>query len=427
MHNSPVLDIENKRMHRIIILFVIANLFSCQTKREPNEQGLTENNQINKSLTADLNELYNTGEINGYGVAIVDQNGILYVDGIGFANTQAKVKYTKNTIQNIGSVSKTFIGLSLLKAQELGKLKLDDAVNDYLPFDVRNPNHPDIPITIRHLATHTSGILDTDFYDSKAYVLKDIDSSLSKQLELNEQFNPPNTMSPMIDFLQKVLSTEGEWFLAEGFSTNRPGEIYEYTNVGATLAAAIIELATGTSFDQFTSDHILKPLKMSSSGWSFENVQMSNHTKLYANPENEIPFYSLITYPDGGLITSVNDLGKYLSELIKGYSEDGSLLTQPSYEELFKEQLEAKNIPDRDEENDYDDEYNTGIFMGFTPKSYIGHTGGDPGIATFMFFNPNTKTGRILMINTSITNSAGVEQFYSIWNTLAEYESEYTY
>lgn len=49
------------------------------------------------------------------------------------------------------------------------------------------------------------------------------------------------------------------------------------------------------------------------------------------------------------------------------------------------------------------------------------HTGGDPGIATYMFFDPSTTTGRILIINTSVRNSGGVEQFYSIWNKLGEY------
>ena len=62
--------------------------------------------------------------------------------------------------------------------------------------------------------------------------------------------------------------------------------------------------------------------------------------------------------------------------------------------------------------------------MGLTPKGYIGHTGGDPGIATFMFFKPGSKTGKVMMINTSVRNSGGVKQFYDIWYTLDEYEQK---
>ena len=70
----------------------------------------------------------------------------------------------------------------------------------------------------------------------------------------------------------------------------------------------------------------VEPLKMTSSGWSFDSVDLSMHTKLYTSGNTEIPFYSLITYPDGGLITSANDLSKYLIELIKGYNGKGTLL-----------------------------------------------------------------------------------------------------
>ncbi len=96
----------------------------------------------------------------------------------------------------------------------------------------------------------------------------------------------------------------------------------------------------------------------------------------------------------------------------KGYLQE--------YKILFEEQLGAENFIDRDSE-DYYDEYNTGIFMGFTPNGYIGHTGGDPGVSSYMFFNPKTKVGRILIINTDIGNE-GYQEFKAIWKKLGEYE-----
>ena len=96
---------------------------------------------------------------------------------------------------------------------------------------------------------------------------------------------------------------------------------------------------------------------MNSSGWSFDEIDLSKHSTLYARPNIELPYYSLVTYPDGGLITSISDMAKYLSELIKGYSGKGTLLSKTSYDELFKEQLSSAQIPDQDEEDPYDDEY----------------------------------------------------------------------
>jgi hypothetical protein len=135
----------------------------------------------------------------------------------------------------------------------------------------------------------------------------------------------------------------------------------------------------------------------------------------------------LITYPDGGFITNINDLGKYLTELLKGYSGNGTILTQESYKQLFKIQLTEENFKEkRDETNPYDDEYNSGIFMGFSSFNNIGHTGGDPGVSSLMFFNQKTKIGRILFVNTNIQNQEGLNAFFGIMNKLDDYSSRLT-
>lgn len=407
-------------MIRFLFFFFLSCLLSCQQPSTSSES----NAAFEDTLKAGLDSLHALGQINGFGVTLVDEQGVLFSDGVGFADIEMEQAYTENTLQNIGSVSKTFIGISLMKAQEMGKLKLDDPVNNYLPFKVVNPSFPDVPITIRQLATHTSSILDSDAYETYSYVLKD-SMDLTQLPEDVQNFRSPSAMMPMLVFLENMLSTGGEWYEEAVFSSNQPGATFDYTNTGATLAAAVLERATGQSFAAFTTEHILEPLGMDDSGWSFDAIELEAHSSLYVDPYTEIPFYALVTYPDGGLITSPADLGIYLAELIRGYQGEGKLLSKDSYAELFREQLDASHYTDRDEENPFDDEYNNGIFMGFTPSGYVGHTGGDPGIACFMFFNPETRRGRILMINTSIINREGVDQFYSIWGLLGEYESSF--
>ena len=410
---------KNNTMKKIVFILLVGILFSCKEKPNTEKVSLNNNETIADSLTSELNDIYKQGYINGLSVSIVNEDKTLYQSGIGYSDMKSKKAYTENTIQNIASISKTLLGISLLKAQELGKLNLDDRIDKYLPFEVKNPQHLDIPITIKHLSTHTSTIRDTEYYDSKCYVLKEDMDVKNSQFE---KFNPTESKIPMIDFLKKVLVKDAELYKKDGFLENKPGEIFEYSNIGATLAAIILELATGEKYDEFTVKHILEPLKMSNSGWSFENIDISKHSKLYLSTEIEYPYYTLITYPDGGLITSANDLSLYLTELIKGYSGNGTLLSKESYKTLFKEQLGAENFIDRDSE-DYYDEYNTGIFMGFTPNGYIGHTGGDPGVSSFMFFNPKTKVGRILVVNTDFGNE-GDQQFNAIWNKLGEYANK---
>ena len=409
----------------LFVIFTGSLLISCNQKTNTSKEKLGEHTTTADSLTAELQKIHDVGLINGFAVAIVNQDSVLYTNGFGFADVATQKKYTKNTVQNIASVSKTLIGIALLKAQELGKLSLNDPINKHLPFTVENPYFPNEPITIRQLATHTSSITDTEFYNGQSYILKDEkDTTLLKSFDIGETFNLPQNKISINDYLEHVLSQDGKWYLKEGFLNKKPGELFEYTNVGATLAALVLEYATGDTYDAFTKKYILKPLKMNSSGWSFEQIDLENHTTLYADPSQKLPYYSLITYPDGGLITSSEDLGKYLSELIKGYSGNGTLLSKESYAELFSEQLEAGNFEERDAENPYDDEYNSGIFMGFSAQGYVGHTGGDPGVATFMFFDAEKKLGRLLLINTGLNNKEGVQQFFSIWDTLKEYQED---
>ena len=397
-----------KKIIITLILNILVSTIYCQT-----------NDSTSIKLTQELEKIYAREYINGFSVAIVNQDGVLYEKGFGYSNIKANKKYTNNTIQNIASISKTFIGIALLKAQELGKLNLEDPINKYLPFDVSNPHFPNEQITIRQLATHTSSIKDPSRYEKNGYILKEAEN---KEAKVNSNFRSPSEKMVLDEFLKNILSEDGKWYKKNNFLKIKPGAIFEYSNVAAGLAALIIEKATNQSFNKFTNEYILKPLEMFDTGWSFTEVDFSKHSKLYLNNETELAFYQLANYPDGGLITSSTDLGKYLTELIAGYSSNGKILTNESYKKLFKPYLTDKNFKERNE-SVYNDEYNMGVFMGISAKGQIGHTGGDPGVATHMFFNSETKIGKLLIVNTDLKKE-GIKEFIDIWKKLEEYETK---
>lgn len=409
-------------MGRILLLAMVSwMLTACHSVKEIHHA----NNGARDSLTADINKIYQQGLFNGFAVSVVNEKSTLYQKGFGFSNVEEKKLYTENTLQNIASVSKTFVGIALLKAQELGKLNLDDPVQKYLSFKVINPNFPQTPITIRQLATHTSSILDNEFYLSKNYFLKPNQNLDGLKLNFDDEqvFNPSDSIISMSVFLENVLAENGKWN-KESFSNSKPGTIYEYSNVGTALAALIIEKATGKSFADFTKEYILKPLQMNDSGWSFEEVQFSKFSRLYENPATPLPYYQSATYPDGGFITNIKDLSKYLTELIKGYNGKGTLLTAKSYKEYFTPQLTASHFTERNTKNPYSESYNVGIFMGFGYTGYIGHTGGDPGVMSMLFFDPKNNLGRIMIFNTNFSDKKGNDAFYGIWNALEKYQEK---
>lgn len=379
---------------------------------------------IKDALTHALDSIQRNGQINGFAVAMVDKNGVIYSKGFGYANVATKQKYTEHTIQHIASISKTLIGVALMIAQEMGKLKLDDPIQDYLPFVVANPRFPDDEITIRQLATHTSSISDTDQYLKRAWVLTENQDLVDVRTDYPEQqLNASSSHIPMEDYLKGYLDVDGAYFEGANYINFKPGDRYEYSNVGAALCALVIEKATGVPFDVFTKQHILKPLEMSATAWSLNDVDMKLHSRLYRNDNSLLPFYSAITYPDGMLISSSSDMAKYLVELIKGYSGEGTLLSKESYNVLFEEQLEDHHFASRNAHHPYNGDYSPAIFIGHSALGYVGHSGGDAGVATWMYFDKEKKTGRYIVINSDMGNDERAREleYYAIWETLGEY------
>ena len=410
-----------------LILIIVISFSSCNQRNKNTDNPISENQIVMDSLTAELDSIQKNGQINGFAVAMVDQNGALYEKGFGLANIETKEKYTENTIQHIASVSKTLIGIALMKAKEMGKLNLDDPIQDYLPFKVINPNYPNETITIILLATHTSSINDTDEqYMERAWILtKGQDLTKVSTDYPAQRLNPSELDIPMEKYLKGYLEINGAYYQDDNYINFKPGKRFEYSNIGATLCALVIEKATGQAFDSFTEEHILKPLSMNSSGWSLEDVDIKKHSRLYRNDNSLLPFYTAITYPDGMLISSSSDMAKYLVELIKGYSGEGTLLSKESYKELFTEQLSDNNFAEgeRNADHPYDGDYNPAIFIGYSAFGFVGHSGGDAGVATWMYFDKEKKTGRYIVINCDMGNDERAREleYYAVWDKMNEY------
>jgi CubicO group peptidase (beta-lactamase class C family) len=129
-----------------------------------------------------------------------------------------------------------------------------------------------------------------------------------------------------------------------------------------------------------------------------------------------LPFYATATYPDGGLITSNEDLSKYFIEMIKGYSGESTFLKKESFDLLFKKQFEIGKTP----VNLNVKEENAGVFWVYFKNGRLGHTGGDFGVATIMAFYPETKTGFIFMTNSETEYIDNYDPIKKQMNTIFE-------
>lgn len=396
------------------VLFLVLSVFliSCgqSSKQEKVEKDYS---LVKDTLSVEIEQLNEAGKIVGFSVAMVDTTGLLFNKGFGLADRATGKAYTTETTQYVASISKTLIGISLFKAQELGKLNLDEPINNYLPFDVTNPNFPEIPITIRQLAIHTSSIADSDIFWENDYLL--LQKNHPDGTGILRYFNEPKSKRPVSDFLRDLLAESGDLNKGENFTDHRPNQKFVYSNVGSTLCAWVIEIATGIPYQTFTEKYILDPLQMDASGWSI--VDSNHHSTLYVTHEQVMADYTTVSFPSGGLITSSADLGKYLSELIRGYSGKGRILTAKSYGELFRKQLIKSQLPEGVEAN-------VGIFMDYSKRG-LGYSGYDPGLMAYMYFNPENLIGKVITINTDTDFDEEVRPTLNrVWELLGSYETK---
>ena len=166
--------------------------------------------------------------IPGASVAVIKHGKIIKAGGYGLASVEFDIAATKETVFEIGSVSKQLTAAGIILLVEDGKVNLDEKISKYLP------NTPDSwkNVTVRNLLTHTAGI--------KSY------SSIAEGFELSRR----NKVESFI----KLLST-----YPLDFET---GTDYVYSNTGYSLLSYIIESASGKSYWDFMRERIFNPLGM---------------------------------------------------------------------------------------------------------------------------------------------------------------------
>ena len=331
--------------------------------------------QSSNGYIQEFNDYINTSiskaNIAGMSIAIVSGDSILFTQGYGYSDIKTKEPFTLETVMNIASISKTFVGVALMHLVEKGMIDLDDDVNNFLPFKILNPHLPESIITPRHLMSHSSGIKD----DQKVY--------------LPSYHYGNDSPIPLGEFLEDYLSSNGTHYSKKNFTKSRPGKKFVYSNIGAGLAGYIVERVSGKTLNIFTREIIFKPLGMNNTCWFLSEMDRAKHSRLYESKKNNtlldnIDLYGLTTYPDGGVRTTVADLSYYLLCIMnKGLYKGTRILNEETVVDMLTP--------------DYIDSYTKFWMIGES----VGHGGGDPGVSTGMYYSPKDKLGIIFFINTS--------------------------
>jgi len=196
----------------------------------------------NPAIRATIQKFIDAQDISGAVTVVAAKDKLLAVDTIGLADIAKKKPMEPDSLFWIASMTKPLTAVSILMLQDEGKLNVSDPVEKYLPefAALKTPTGQPAHITIEQILTHTSGLGEGDGAAIKAaHTLRDL--------------IPIYLASPML---------------------YEPGERWRYTQSGINVAARIVEVTSGLSFDKFVGKHLLKPLGM-------------RHTTFYPNKKQQ--------------------------------------------------------------------------------------------------------------------------------------------
>lgn len=227
--------------------------------------------------------LMQKNKIVGLQLAVIKNNKIVKSSNYGWSNIQDSIAVDSKTVFSINSMTKAFTGVAIMQLVESGKLNLEDPISKYLdslPKTWRN-------ITIKQIATHTSGI--PDIWESPEHMFSEKNETLFKKIK----------ESPIVF---------------------QPGEKLRYNQTNYLLLGLIIEKISGKSFEKFIIDNQFEKVGMKNSikagmGDSYTIINHSARPYSYyingslTNIHQPMPSY---LYPGGGIYSTATEMAQWV-------------------------------------------------------------------------------------------------------------------
>ena len=352
-----------------------------------------------------IQDVMNEFKAVGVSATVVKDGKIVYNESFGYKNLETQTPLTNDDVMRIASISKSFTATSLLQLVDKGVISLNDDVSDLIGFKIRNPHHPEIPITLKMVLSHTASIRDKEDYFT-------------------------------LDHLNPAVYGDCE----ESYFEYKPGEGYNYSNMGLNLAGTILEKVSGVRFDDYVRINVIHKLGLYG-GHNIDSLDANRFALIYTNKNGEyveskgayksrsedMPSYvfgysSPIFSPTGGVKISAHDLAIYMMMHMNGGAYNGVRI-------ISEESAKAMQTPVWKIQKEGEEQYGLCLreFIDFVndekynvPGSYpIGHTGGAYGLNSIMIWSPADGWGIVAMTN-GFTAVEGKSILKSLTNAIYE-------
>ena len=283
----------------------------------------------------------------GFVLSIGKHGQPIYYNAAGLADITTRKPLDSTTNFRLASVTKQFTAMAILLLEKQGTLTVDDPVGKWLP---ELPARIGKTILIRHLLTHSSGLLDY------------------------EDLIPTTQTTQVLDTdVLRLLSTKDSTLFP-------PGSRFRYSNSGFCLLALIVERASHTSYATFLSTNIFQPLHMDSSAVYNPGAHIPRRAMGYPNDQS----VTSATKGDGGVYTSLADYSKWTRALQKNQLINLSAT------------LKRLRFPITDNPHAY---YAAGWFEEPTPPTLLFHSGSTCGFSNFVVQLPADELSIVFFSN----------------------------
>jgi CubicO group peptidase (beta-lactamase class C family) len=330
-------------------------------------------------VTAAMQPYMDQYKLAGIIAIIADKNGkVHYKNLLGYADVEAKKPISEDNVFWIASMSKMFVGASIMMLVDEGKVSLDDPVTKFIPqlskwmvVEEKDSSHVLLkplvrPVTVRHVLSHTSGLTGM----SELQQVTGSDSTPLKARALSSVTGPL------------------QW---------QPGDKYQYGNQGMNIAARIVEIVSGMRYEEFLQKRFFDPLEMTETTFWPSESQVARLAGAYGPNRDKNAFarggLGFLTrplgdrvhrYPEaaGGLFSTTHDIFRYGLMLANDGELDGKrYLSHEAMDELRKEQTGKTQV-----------NYSLGYHLR---NGMFGHDG---AYGTDLSVNPKTGMVALFMV-----------------------------
>jgi CubicO group peptidase (beta-lactamase class C family) len=352
-------------MNRIAGTLALIALAATACFAQAKKEELPKPAQSIAELKQQLEKILSDTHTPGVSVAIVHRDGPEWVAGLGKSDVATNHATADETLFRIGSTSKAFASLSILKLVNEGKLSLQDPVHKLVPeIWFENRWEATDPVRVVDLLEHTTG---WDDLHMREYAKNAKGMTLLEGLDYDHH------------------SRTSRW---------RPGTRMAYCNSGPPVAAYIVEKLTGQRFEDYVTQNFFLPIGMKTATY-FEQPSPQLTTLYHGDGKTPYPYWNIIERPAGSINASAKDMAAYVQFYLNRGAADGVQVIPSA-------SIDRMETPTRTWEAQeglkagYGLSNYTSVHDGFV---YHGHNGGVDGGLTELSYLPEYNVGYFYSIN----------------------------